>query len=112
VLWPEALNTWLQAFDAMDVRIKMEVMMCSEIGEQSLPCGGQQCRKLREEHRLAATPEVKSRTQCAGDVTETVVCENRRRQADFPSPGYLRLAKRGDGGFVAELRGSMYAMRG
>ena len=34
MLRPEAINTQLQAFDAMDVKIKMDVTMCSEIGEE------------------------------------------------------------------------------
>jgi hypothetical protein len=100
MLRPEAINTRLQAFDAMDVKIEMDVTMCSEIGEQTLPCDGQERRKLREGDRLAPTLEVKSRTPCTNDATETVVCGDRRRQADFPAPGYLRLAKRGNGGFV------------
>jgi hypothetical protein len=109
MLRPEAINTRLQAFDAMDIEIKMDVTMCSEIGEQTLPCGGEESRKLREGDRLAPTLEVKSRTPCTNDGTETVVCGDRRRQADFPAPGYLRLAKRGDGGFCAELRGRVNA---
>ena len=62
---------------------------------------------MREGDRLAPTLEVKSRTPCTNDVTETVVCGDRRWQAGFSAPGYLRLAKRGDGGFCAELRGSV-----
>ena len=71
----------------MDVKIKMDETMCSEIGEQRLPCGGQESRKLREGDRLAPTPEVKSRTPGTNDVTETAVCGDRRRQADFAAPG-------------------------
>ena len=83
--------------------------MCSEIGEERLLCGGQESRKLREGDRFTPTPEVKGRTSCTNDVTETVVCGQRRWQADFPAPGYLRLSERGDGRFCAELRGSVNA---
>src|SRR6266481_383843 len=109
MLRPEAINTRLQAFDAMDIKIELDVTMCSEIGEQTLSCGGKESRKLREGDRLAPTLEVKSRTPCTNDVTETVVCRDSRRQADFPAPGYLRLARRGDGGFCAQLCGGMNA---
>src|SRR5208283_747788 len=109
MLRPEAIDTRLQAFDAMDVKIKMHVTMCSEIGDETFPCRGQESRKLLEGDRLAPTLEVKSRTPCTNDVTETLVCGDRRRQADFPAPGHLRLARRGDGGFCAELRGSVNA---
>src|ERR1700676_3432483 len=53
ILRPVAINTRLQAFDAMDIKIKMDVTMCSEIGEQTIPCGGEESRKLREGYRLA-----------------------------------------------------------
>src|SRR5258708_28109290 len=103
MLRPEAINTRLQAFDAMDIKIKMDVTMCSEIGEQTLPCGGEESRKLREGDRLAPTLEVKSRTPGTNDGTETAVCGDRRRQADFPPPRYLRLANRGGWGFLSKL---------
>ena len=74
MLRPEAINTRLQAFDAMDVKIKMDVTMCSEIGEEALPRGRQERGKLREGDRLASTLEVKSRTPGTNDVTETAVC--------------------------------------
>src|SRR5271154_6521486 len=101
---PEAINTRIQAFDAMDVKIKMDVAMCSEIGEQTLPRGRQESGKLREGDRLAATLEVKGRTPGTNDVTKPVLCGDRRRQPDFPAARYLRLARRGDGGFRVELR--------
>jgi hypothetical protein len=57
----------------MDVKIKMDATMCSEIGEERRLCGGQESRKLREGDRFIPTPEVKSRTPCTNGVTETVV---------------------------------------
>src|ERR1700691_2584252 len=103
MLRPEAINARIQSLDAMDVKIKMDVTISSEIGEQTLPCSGQESRKLREGDRPAPTLEVKSRTPCTSDDTETVRCGDRGRQSDSSAPGYLRLAKREDGGFCAEL---------
>ena len=78
----------------------MDETMCGEIGEETLPRGGQESRKLRKGDRRAPTPEVKSGAPGTSDVAEGLVCGDLRRQADFPA-GYLRLAKRGDGGFRA-----------
>src|SRR5258707_341925 len=84
MLRPEAINTRLQVFDAMDIEIKMDVTMCSEIGEQTLPCGGEERRKVREEHRLAPTLEVKSTTPGTNHGNETVACGETRRRGDLP----------------------------
>src|SRR5208282_3098730 len=89
VLRPVAVNTRRQAFDAVDVKIQMDVTSCSEIGEDALLCGGENSRKLREGDRLAPTPEVKSGTPGTNDVAETTACGNTRRQADSPSPECL-----------------------
>src|SRR5580658_6412474 len=104
MLRPVAVNTRRQAFDAVDVKIEADETSCGEIGEEALLCGGENSRKLREGDRLAPTPEVKSGTPGTNDVAETMACGNTRRQADFPSPGHHRLAKRGDGGLRAEFR--------
>src|SRR5690348_15896905 len=47
MLRPEAINTLLQAFDAMDVKIEMGETNCSKISEETLLCRGQESRKLR-----------------------------------------------------------------
>ena len=85
MLRPEAVNTRLQAFDAMDVKIKVDETMCSEIGEEALLRGREESRKLREGDRLASTPEVKSGTPGTNDVTEAAACGDRRRQPEFPA---------------------------
>src|SRR5258708_8017868 len=74
MLRPEAINTRLQVFDAMDIEIKMDVTMCSEIGEQTLPCGGEASRKFRGGDRVAPSRSVQSRTPWTNDVTDTVYC--------------------------------------
>src|SRR5450755_1298153 len=91
----------------MDVKIEVDETSRGEIGEEALLCGGENSCKLREGDRLAPTPEVKSGTPGTNDVAETTACGITRRQADFPSAGRHRLAKRGDGGLRAELRGSV-----
>ena len=59
------------------------------------------------EIELVPTFEVQSGTPGTNDFTEVAACGETRRQADFAAAGFHRLAERGDGGFGAELRGSV-----
>src|SRR5882762_4476144 len=74
MLRPEAINTRLQAFDAMDIKIKMYVTMCSEIGEQTLPCGGEESRSCGKE--IDSRPPLKSRAE-------------RRERTTAPKPWFV-----------------------
>src|ERR1035441_1102602 len=72
MLRPIAVNTRRQAFDAVDVKIKVDDTCCSEIGEQRLFCAGEESRKLREGDALAPAPKVKSGTPatCCSEIGE------------------------------------------
>jgi len=61
MLRPEAINTRLQAFDAMDVKIKMDVTMCSEIGEQTLLVVDRRVASCGKE--IDSRPPLKSRAE-------------------------------------------------
>src|ERR1022692_4473211 len=48
MLRPIAVNTRRQAFDAVDVKIKVDETCCSEIGDQRLFCAGEESRSREE----------------------------------------------------------------
>src|ERR1700687_1368458 len=102
-----AVNTRRQAFDAVDVKIKVDETCCSEIGEERLFCSGGESRKLGEREGPAPAPEIKSGTPGTNDVAEAAACGDMRRQANFAATGCLRLARSGDGRFPAEPRSSV-----
>ena len=94
VLRPVAVNTRLQAVDAVDVKIQLDERSGSEIGEETSLCGCEKSCKLRKRDRFLPTPEVKSRTPVTNDIAEAKTCGEIRRQADFTAPGWLRLGNR------------------
>src|SRR5271169_254440 len=107
MLRPIAVNTRRQAFDAVDVKIKVDETSCGEISEERFFCAGEDSRKLRERDGLIPTSEVKSGTPGTNDVAEAAACRDIRRQANFAATRCLRLAKRRPSRFRAELRSSV-----